>query len=89
MLADRGDNRPMKDMVKTMSFFCVCVYAEKGGSRSISAIAVPVASSFTTSGLLVVFSLLGCDSVMVEDRVALGCCMIVPEYRMLPRLFFW
>jgi hypothetical protein len=88
MLADNGDSKPMKDMVKTMSFFCVCVNVEKGGSRSRLVIAVPVASSISISELLVVFSFFGCDSVMVEDRVALGCCMIVLDYHMLLRLFF-
>jgi hypothetical protein len=77
MLADRGDNRPMKDMVKTMSFFCVCVYVEKGGPGSILASAVSIAFSISTFEVLVVVSLLGCVSIMVEDRVVLGCWMIV------------
>jgi hypothetical protein len=88
MLADKGDSRPMKDTVKTMSFFCVCVYVEKGGSGSISATAVSVALSISTSELLVVFPLFGCDLEMVEDRVALDCSMIALEYCMSLRPFF-
>lgn len=81
MLADKGDSRPMKDMVKTISFFCVCVNVEKGGSGSGLASIVPAAFSTSTLGLDVVFSLLGSVSVAVEARVALGCCIVVPIIR--------
>ena len=79
MLADNGDSRPMNDTVKTMSFFCVCVNVEKGGSGSGSVSAVPAACS-TSLGLQVVFSLIECVSVLVvEARVALGCCIMVSD----------
>jgi putative Mn2+ efflux pump MntP len=89
MLADKGDSKPMKDIVKTMSFFCVCVYVEKGGSESRSVSTALVALSTSILELLVVFSLPGCVSIMVEARVAFGCCMIVLEYCMTLRLFFF
>jgi hypothetical protein len=66
----------MKDMVKTMSFFCVCVNVEKGGSVSRPVSVVPAAPSTSTLDSLVVHSLLGCVPVVVEAGVALFCCMI-------------
>lgn len=79
MLADNGDSRPMKDMVKTMSFFCVCVKVENGGPEFGSVRSVLAAFSTSTLGLLVAFSLPVCVSVMVEARVALGCCIMVSK----------
>lgn len=76
MLADNGDSRPIKDMVKT---FCVCVKVENGGSEFGSVRSVLAAFSTSTSGLLVAFSLPVCVSVMVEARVALGCCIMVSK----------
>jgi hypothetical protein len=77
MLADKGDSRPMKDMVKTMSFFCVCVKVEKGASVSRPVNVLPaVLSASSATESLVAFSLLGCVLMVVEAGVALVCCMI-------------
>lgn len=81
MLADNGDSRPIKDMVNTMSFFCVFVSVENGGWRVGLVRSVLAAFSTSISGLLVVVLLLGCVSVVVEARVALACCIMVSEIR--------
>lgn len=47
MLADRGESRPMKDIVKTMSFFFVSLNIENGGSVSGSNDTAP--NCFSTS----------------------------------------